>query len=494
MQTPMVPLEHLDEALAAIRRRRQQDPIWERAYRYLYRRISHAWYWLRTHTYNRYHILDMRSPEYDYRWGWIDRSSLLLVAPFRLLEDFVEQEWKYTLLSVGPHLSEYHTVNDDPQTDDEREWARQELEALERQVATYQVIFQLYRWWKVERRQEEAYKDRVTSAWVMKRAGGLCVLCGAPAQDAHHILERKLWTSPGEEGGYFLSNGAAVCGPCHMRCETTEFSVEQVRSAAGITKFRVPSHLYADVIYDKWANEVLPNGTRLRGELYDDPSVQKVLGDRRSLFTEFVKYARTWHLPYSPGTTRDDRVHPDTSMFDGRRVVVTLKYDGECTSMYPTGIHARSTSYDPHPSRNRVRALQAKVGPDLPKGWRVCGENVFAKHSIHYQDLPDYFLMFSIWDDANTCWSWIQTQVWAGLLDLCLVPTIYEGVFDAEAITAAFRPYQASHEGYVVRLERGFHYSAFRKSTAKWVRKEHVTTSHHWKFEKLVPNLLKESP
>lgn len=56
--------------------------------------FSTAWYWIRTHTYNRYHILDMRCPGYgvDYRWGWCDRSELILIAPFQLLKAFVEEE------------------------------------------------------------------------------------------------------------------------------------------------------------------------------------------------------------------------------------------------------------------------------------------------------------------------------------------------------------------------------------------------------------------
>ena len=42
-----------------------------------------------------------------------------------------------------------------------------------------------------------------------QRDGHRCVLCGAPAQDAHHIIERRLFP----DGGYYLGNGASVCGP-----------------------------------------------------------------------------------------------------------------------------------------------------------------------------------------------------------------------------------------------------------------------------------------
>ena len=47
-----------------------------------------------------------------------------------------------------------------------------------------------------------------------------CVLCGKPAVDAHHIMERKLW----EDGGYYIENGASVCADCHWKCERNEVS------------------------------------------------------------------------------------------------------------------------------------------------------------------------------------------------------------------------------------------------------------------------------
>lgn len=77
---------------------------------------------------------------------------------------------------------------------------------------------------------------------VFARDNHRCVFCGAPAVDAHHILERRLFS--GEQlGGYFLSNGASVCETHHLECEMTLISVEQVREACGITKWTIPDHL-----------------------------------------------------------------------------------------------------------------------------------------------------------------------------------------------------------------------------------------------------------
>ena len=79
-----------------------------------------------------------------------------------------------------------------------------------------------------------------------------------------------------------------MCGAHHYECEQTRISVEDVRLACGITRVIVPPHLYADQPYDKWGNPVLANGQRLKGELFFDESVQKVLsgGKVLDLFTD----------------------------------------------------------------------------------------------------------------------------------------------------------------------------------------------------------------
>src|SRR5690606_38566454 len=117
--------------------------------------------------------------------------------------------------------------------------------------------------------------------------------------DAHHILERRLFTAPGEKGGYFIDNGATVCEHHHMQCEMTVISTDEVRAKCGITRVVLPSTLYSDHEYDKWGNVVLPDGRRLAGELFNDESVQKVLSKGGVLenFTHWVKYPRTHHLP-----------------------------------------------------------------------------------------------------------------------------------------------------------------------------------------------------
>lgn len=325
-------------------------------------------------------------------------------------------------------------------------------------------------------------------AAVFARDGG-CVVCEGEGQDAHHIMERRLWP----DGGYYLDNGATLCGPCHIKAERTDISCELIRHYARINRVLLPPHLYSDQLYDKWGNPILQNGVRLRGELADDESVKKILSHIQ--FASEIKYPRTYHLPWSPGLTNDDRVMPYTRRLEDGSVIVTEKMDGENTTMYSDFIHARSIDSGNHPSRDRVKAIWGKIKHDIPQGWRLCGENLYAKHSIAYENLPGYFLLFSVWNEKNVCLSWDETLEWAELLGLPTVTPFFRGVFGKEVVQNAWKAFTAGREseGYVVRRTDSFHYSEFREMVGKYVRKGHVHTHGHWMRQQVVPNRLRET-
>jgi hypothetical protein len=316
---------------------------------------------------------------------------------------------------------------------------------------------------------------------VFARDNGLCVVCGEPAVDAHHLIERRLFA----DGGYFPDNGVSVCGPCHIKAEQTLISPEELREAAGITKAYLPEHLYSDAKYDKWGNEIISGGQRLRGELFDDPSVQSALkaGGVLDLFTSLVKYPRTYHVPWSPGMHDDDRMSKDMSAIENAdEVVVTVKMDGENSSLCRDRIHARSIESGDHPSRHWVKNLWSSIRYDIPESWRICGENLQAKHSIGYEDLPSLFLGFSVWNDHNICLSWDETLEWLELLGLKHVQVFYRGKFNRNGIQDLFESLfnTETTEGYVVRTAAEFKYRDFRTHVAKWVRPRHVQTTKHW--------------
>lgn len=326
---------------------------------------------------------------------------------------------------------------------------------------------------------------------VFERDDHKCIICHEPAKDAHHIMERRLF----HDGGYYLDNGASLCHAHHLQAEMTLISTNELREVIGIQKVILPEHLYDDQEYDKWGNIILPNGSRLKGELFFDESVQKILdqGNVLDLFTDKVKYPRTYHLPWSEGMYDDDRILSSTKVFENKRVIVTEKMDGENTTLYWDYIHARSLDSQNHESRNWVKNFWSQIAHDIPIGWRICGENLFATHSIKYESLKTYFYGFSIWDEKNICLSWDDTLFWFDLLGITPVPILYDDVYDEEKIRQLWCKLNPTYnEGYVLRLADEFSFFDFKKCVGKFVRKNHIQTVKHWMYgQKIETNKIK---
>ena len=208
-----------------------------------------------------------------------------------------------------------------------------------------------------------------------------------------------------------------------------------------------------------------------------------------------LKYPRTLHLPNSPGITNDDKMLQDLSVLNNRTWVITEKMDGENTTMMRDCIYARSLDSNNHPSRNWVKGLWGSINYMIPKGWRICGENMYAKHSIKYNDLESYFLVFSIWNENNKCLSWDETLEWCSKLNLIPVK-IYgtdllgKRVYQTVTTFSKLIP-KLNIEGFVIRNQDSFHYNYFQENVFKWVRADHVQTDEHWSNNKIIKNKLK---
>lgn len=227
-----------------------------------------------------------------------------------------------------------------------------------------------------------------------------------------------------------------------------------------------------------------------------------------------TKYPRTMNLPWSGSETSDDVWWNDTSILDGMEVVVTEKLDGECTSIYPDGfVHARSVDSKHHPSRSWIKALASGICGNMSHHWRLCGENMFAWHSIFYTELPTYFFLFGVYE-GRYCLSWSETEDIADMLGIPTAPVIWRGIWDEEYVRNKwkgegafptfgtkvdpgektpefpddFEPCQA--EGYVVRIADTIPYDQFSTFCAKYVRPQHVQTDQFWMQRPVVRNLL----
>ncbi|GGJ40211.1 RNA ligase family protein [Deinococcus roseus] len=208
---------------------------------------------------------------------------------------------------------------------------------------------------------------------------------------------------------------------------------------------------------------------------------------------QYTKYPRTPHLPWSQKADADDVILPDTRIWAGMEVVITEKLDGENTSLYRNYLHARSVDNRYHPSRDWIKRYHGQIKHLIPQGYRLCGENMYAQHSIVYQDLESYFYLFSVWDEQNRSLTWDETLQWAALLAAPTPRELYRGLWD-ERLVQGLQIDTATTEGYVVRPVQGFSYAEFGSLVGKWVRTNHVQTSEHWMHQAVVPNGLRKTP
>jgi len=236
--------------------------------------------------------------------------------------------------------------------------------------------------------------------------------------------------------------------------------------------------------------------------------------------TKYYKYPRTMHFLWSENLQNDDRLLPNIEGFENRRVIVSEKMDGENSSMNNNYCWARSINSSDHPSRHYVKRLHAQIKHKIPEGWRICGENCYALHSIYYIELHSYFFVFGVYDENNECLSWEDTLDFCG--EICLtthVPVLYDGIWDEEKIKSCytgvskcngwtpkidvdFKDFrkmilerknirnfaEPTQEGYVVRIADSFHYNDHQKYCAKFVKKSHVRTSDHWMTQQIIAN------
>ena len=198
------------------------------------------------------------------------------------------------------------------------------------------------------------------------------------------------------------------------------------------------------------------------------------------------KYPRTYHLPYSPGATSDDKIAHDWAGVLGQELIVTEKLDGENTCLRADGVYARSHGA---PTRNPWAAnaweIWQRVHPALG-ALEIFGENLYAVHSIEYENLPAAFFVFAV-REGDTWLSWGDVAFYAAALDLPVVPLRARGFFAEAKLQqtidrelAAGSAFGGPCEGFVVRPAQAFPTDAFSQNVLKYVRREHVQTDEHW--------------
>lgn len=200
------------------------------------------------------------------------------------------------------------------------------------------------------------------------------------------------------------------------------------------------------------------------------------------------KYGRSFHLPFSPGTTSDDRIAKSVETLLNVDIVISEKLDGENCGLTRDGVYARShATFTTSGWSKEVRQMHSYLKNDIAEEMTVFGENMEGVHSIEYENLRSYFYLFGI-REGERWYSWQETEEYAYLLGVPTVPVLFKGSFrTAEELeqTVSDLVSQPSalggkREGIVIRLAGSFTVEEFPVSLMKWVRKGHIQSDQHW--------------
>lgn len=211
------------------------------------------------------------------------------------------------------------------------------------------------------------------------------------------------------------------------------------------------------------------------------------------------KYGRTFHYPFSPGITNDDRINKnywqDISAIP--KLVHTEKLDGENNCLNKYGVFARSHAMPTSSAwTSTLRQKWQLIRHDLGN-YEIFGENLYAIHSIAYTSIESHFYVFSV-RELDHWLSWEEICFIAAAFDMPTVPLI--GTVDAPPSQAEYEKgikamaggpslfhsmdvqtgKPCSMEGIVTRNIEGYPTTGFEKNVFKYVRKDHVTTDAHW--------------
>lgn len=221
--------------------------------------------------------------------------------------------------------------------------------------------------------------------------------------------------------------------------------------------------------------------------------------------SEFVKFPRTPHLFWlGESPPRGDKLVSEQEAAEllKRPVIVEEKVDGACLglSIGADGrLRAQSRGSFLSPGGHaqfaplwRWLAARGDALAPLLDGERILfGEWCYARHTVAYDALPDWFVAFDVYDPSERCyWSVERRDALVATAGLTPVPLVAKGLFDRAALgTLMTRSHIGScpMEGIYLRWEDGHRLVA----RAKVVRPGWVPPDEeHWSRRPVVPNRL----
>lgn len=224
--------------------------------------------------------------------------------------------------------------------------------------------------------------------------------------------------------------------------------------------------------------------------------------------TDFFRFPHTPHLAWlGEGVPRDDKVlsPEDAQALLKDRVIVEEKVDGANLgiSLAPNGdLRAQNRGqYLREPYAGQFSRLHGWLGQhgkalteNLEPHLILFGEWCAARHSLDYDRLPDWFLVFDVYDRrAGRFWSKARRDSLTTQLGLVAIACVYEGKTDLPHLRKLLHTAQSCYregppEGFVIRRDEG----DWSGDRAKLVRAEFAQSiADHWRGRSITWNRLR---
>lgn len=213
--------------------------------------------------------------------------------------------------------------------------------------------------------------------------------------------------------------------------------------------------------------------------------------------TDIFKFPHTPHLAWlGEGIPRDDKVLPPSEVnalltgvvvveekIDGANLGISINYDGDLR------VQNRGHYLD-QPYTGQFEKLNAWLAPRVEALFEaliddliIFGEWSAARHSLDYDRLPDWYLVFDVYDrKARRFWSTVRRNALAERIGLTTVPNVLQGHISLVELKRLLQSHPSAYrsgpmEGIVVRRERG----DWLEDRAKLVRPDFTQAiGEHW--------------
>lgn len=214
--------------------------------------------------------------------------------------------------------------------------------------------------------------------------------------------------------------------------------------------------------------------------------------------SDFFRFPHTPHIDWlGEGMPRDDKVLDEAEIasllaqplrveekLDGANLGISLRDNGELRAQ-----NRGQYLLEPFAGQfSRLNSWLAQhryaLADHLSSDVIVFGEWCAARHSLDYDNLPDWFVVFDVYDrSAQKFWSCARRNALAETLGLAVVPTLYEGTATVDELknllsSASSQYREGTPEGIVMRQDS----AQWCEARAKLVRADFAQSiEEHWR-------------